>query len=315
MSLILIAACFLNAAMATPISQFDDTVLQDELNLRENVELELDETGQCIYVKSEEGTYSFNSPGTEQICGLYVIAEADKQVEFEFLSFDISCVKGGLLSAIDGWELNGQFFPSPDDHPLSVDKRYIEYCGKAKPRKSFRTSQNVGLLEFRVPTKGQGFTVTVKFHSNPKPCNAVLQEPQGTYTLRNYNRKSNCSISVIFPLSVNILATSAGVQSGWPKQTMDFETGLLSKCRKRGLRDYVEVRGGDGLDPNLMKVAIDFCGLKSIPRQQPVTIACGNTAVRLVSSGNFENSVTFSFDIPSDLSSLDLICPSFLNAL
>ncbi|KFM71964.1 hypothetical protein X975_08534, partial [Stegodyphus mimosarum] len=63
-----------------------------------------------------------------------------------------------------------------------------------------------------------------------------------------------------------------------------------------------------------MKVAVDFCGMKSMPREPPVTIACGNTAVRLVSSGDYENSITFSFDIPSDFSSLDLVCPSFLAA-
>lgn len=63
-------------------------------------------------------------------------------------------------------------------------------------------------------------------------CNAVLQNPEGTYTLRNYNRRSNCSISVIFPLSVKILATSVGVQNGWPQHTLDYETGLLSKVSK-----------------------------------------------------------------------------------
>ncbi|GFQ73980.1 corticotropin-releasing factor-binding protein [Trichonephila clavata] len=83
---------------------------------------------------------------------------------------------------------------------------------------------------------------------------------------------------------------------------------------KEGIHDYVEIRGGDGLDPNLMKVAIDYCGLKSLPSAHPISVACGNTAVRLVSSGHFENSVTFSFDIPADFSSLDLVCPSFLES-
>ncbi|XP_035226478.1 corticotropin-releasing factor-binding protein-like, partial [Stegodyphus dumicola] len=153
----------------TVLFQFDDDRLEAALSLQDAVQLELDETGQCIFVKSEEGLYSFRSPGTgEQVCGLYIIAEPDKQVEFEFQSFDISCTKGGLLSVIDGWELNGQFFPSPEDHPIPAEKRFIEFCGKSKPRKLFKTSQNVGLLEFRVPTKGQGYTVSVKFHSNPK---------------------------------------------------------------------------------------------------------------------------------------------------
>ncbi|GIY00112.1 corticotropin-releasing factor-binding protein [Caerostris extrusa] len=210
---------------------FEDPRLEEEINLLEPVQLEVDEDGQCIFVKSEEGFYSFTSPGTgDQVCGLYIIAEPDKEVEFEFQSFDISCSKGGLISVIDGWELNGQFFPSPHDHPHSPQREDSRSSAERPSlEKAFRTSQNVGLIEFRIPTKGQGFSVAVRFHPNPKPCNAVLQEPQGTYTLRNYNRKSNCSISVIFPLSVNILAVSVGVQSGWPQKTLDFETGLLSK--------------------------------------------------------------------------------------
>ena len=54
---------------------------------------------ECIFVKSEEGIYAFSSPGTgDQVCGLYIVADPDKFVEFEFQSFDISCSKGGLLS-------------------------------------------------------------------------------------------------------------------------------------------------------------------------------------------------------------------------
>lgn len=29
--------------------------------------------------------------------------------------------------------------------------------------------------------------------------------------------------------------------------------------------DYVEIKGGDGLDPDLMNDAQDFCGVDSIP--------------------------------------------------
>jgi len=31
------------------------------------------------------------------------------------------------------------------------------------------------------------------------------------------------------------------------------------------MRDYVEIRGGDGLDPHLMTIAEDFCGVDSMP--------------------------------------------------
>ena len=124
---------------------------------------------ECIFVKSEGGTYSYISPGgNTEVCGLYVISEPDQVVGFEFEYFDISCSKGGLVSVIDGWELNGQFFPGSKDHLIPKSQRYNEFCGSTKPRKPFKASQNVGLIEFRIPIKGEGFKVKVKFHSNPK---------------------------------------------------------------------------------------------------------------------------------------------------
>lgn len=37
------------------------------------------------------------------------------------------------------------------------------------------------------------------------------------------------------------------------------------QCRERGLSDYVELRGGDGLDPAAMEAAGNFCGMESMP--------------------------------------------------
>lgn len=128
-----------------------------------------------MFVKTEEGSYSYVSPNNAaSICGLYVISEPDHVVEFEFEEFDITCAKGGLLSVIDGWELNGQFFPGTEDHIVPRHERYQEFCGSVNPSKSFRMSQNVGLLEFRIPTFGEGFTVKVRFISNPKRKNLEI---------------------------------------------------------------------------------------------------------------------------------------------
>lgn len=68
---------------------------------------------ECIFVKSEEGVYSYTAPGgTTAVCGLYVIAEPDHVVEIEFENYFVSsCDLGSLVSVINGWELNGQFFP------------------------------------------------------------------------------------------------------------------------------------------------------------------------------------------------------------
>jgi hypothetical protein len=52
-----------------------------------------------------------------------------------------------------------------------------------------------------------------------------------------------------------------------------------------------------------------------IAAQDKIDIFCGNTAVRLVSSGNFDNSVTFAFDLLLDLKSPSLTCPTLLESL
>ncbi|RWS29993.1 corticotropin-releasing factor-binding protein-like protein [Leptotrombidium deliense] len=274
----------------------------------------------CIFIKTEPGVYQYVSPGgNHEVCGFYVIAEPTEFTVFEFEEFDVSCSARGLLSVIDGWELNGQFFPGTDDHSLPRKERYHEYCGTTKPWKKFRMSQNVGLIEFRIPTKGEGFRVNVKFVKNEKPCNAVLQNPVGVYTLRNYGQAVNCTISIIFPEKITVLAASVAaeqkVEQSEPSENVFVETGIVKDCKQRGLKDYVEIKGGDGLDPGLMMVAEDFCGVKSTPSKREVDVACGNTAIRLVSSGQYDNSVTIGFDLLLDFSSSSLICPALLEAL
>lgn len=123
-------------------------------------------------MKSEEGIYTYASPGgSSEVCGFYVIAEPDQFVEFEFESFDLeeSCSARGLVNVVDGWELNGQFFPGTKDHPISRSQRYHEFCDKKPtPQHIFKMSQNVGLIEFRVPRAGEGFRVRVRFTANPQ---------------------------------------------------------------------------------------------------------------------------------------------------
>ena len=46
-----------------------------------------------------------------------------------------------------------------------------------------------------------------------------------------------------------------------------------------------------------------------------VEVACGNTAVRLISSGRYDNSVTLAFDLLFDIDSPTLLCPAMLEAL
>ncbi|CAG2161805.1 unnamed protein product [Oppiella nova] len=64
-----------------------------------------------------------------------------------------------------------------------------------------------------------------------------------------------------------------------------------------------------------MAVAEDFCGIDSIPTKHKFEVACGNTAVRLVSSGRHDNSVTIAFDLLLDIDSPTLLCPAMLETI
>ncbi|XP_064472012.1 corticotropin-releasing factor-binding protein-like [Ornithodoros turicata] len=260
--------------------------------------LEAEESGECIFQKSREGEYTFVSTGSDNVCALYVSADPDYVIELQILRFDISCTKGGLLTVFDGWEHSGQFFPSPEDHPKPMDQRFAEYCGPIKPRKPFATSQNVGAILYRVPTRGNYFSVLVTFRRNPKRCNVFLN-PLSTspvYTIRNYGRRVNCSAVFIYPMNLRILATSIGTQGVGASPSSELETGLITKCEKRGMTDFAEFMGGNGLDTATMLTVGDVCGLDSTASSKAIQIPCGTTAVRLVASGRYEDSLTFGYE-------------------
>lgn len=71
-----------------------------------------------------------------------------------------------LLQVVDGWEAQGQFFPSEFDTSVVMEERYKTYCGDSLPSGTFISSQNVALIQFRIPTPGQGFAVAINFIKN-----------------------------------------------------------------------------------------------------------------------------------------------------
>nr|XP_027203262.1 corticotropin-releasing factor-binding protein-like [Dermatophagoides pteronyssinus] len=310
----------LPSSSSSSSSFMDNMMMLATQNITENI-VQLNPKD-CIFVKTEEGIYTLTSEDESNlVCGLYLMASPTQFVEIEFLQFDVSCHKNGLLSVVDGWELMGQFFPSVEDHPIPRDARYHEFCGHVKPKKIFRMSQNVGLIEYRIPNVGQGFTVRVRFVENPKPCNTIIQGVNyGIYTLRNYGRRINCTMSILFSASFRILSMNVG-QSYRRLDSMIHspknyvaETGVIKKCKKRGMNDYVEFRGGQGLDTQLMQIGDDVCGFRPFPHKKRFTVMCTNTAVRLVSSGQYDNQIEFGYEPMLDLEPpsqqpASLICP------
>ncbi|XP_061185273.1 corticotropin-releasing factor-binding protein-like [Saccostrea echinata] len=239
---------------------------------------------------STEGEFTYRSDGSPSVCGIYFISPPENLVEIEFTSFNIDC-KSGLAVVVDGWEMNQQFFPSPEDHPKSIEDRLKNLCGRS-PSKTFVSSQNVALIQHLIAIPGEGFTVRVRFLKNPQPCNVISMFKRGLYTVKNYGAKRNCSVSIIYPERVRLLSVDVGVTGHFQK--VEAEYGIKSNChRYLGTDDYVELAGGNGFEIGFMNVRERFCGLESNVGEQEVVIGCQHSSVRLVSSGQFFNSVTF----------------------
>ncbi|KAI5699061.1 hypothetical protein M8J75_015842 [Diaphorina citri] len=267
----------------------------------------------CMLVTSKEGHFFYKSKSIEPVaCGVFLLTDPDKLVEVYFDYLDVPCETGGLVSFVDGWELNGQFFPSLEDHEKPLHERFTEFCGTKRIKTVFRSSQNAALIQYRVPTRGKGFSFYVRYHKNPTPCNILLEGLSDVYTLRNYGKSVNCSLTTLYPAQVKVLSLGVGLSNSKIKRNQDVEveTGTLHKCDKRGMPDYVQLGGAEGFDLAQLSVVDSICGLDSIPSKVVETILCGVTTVRLVSSGEFDNAVTVALT-PAQVEDLDaasLVC-------
>ena len=78
-----------------------------------------------------------------------------------------------FIQFVDGWELNGQYFPGIHDHELTLEQRVSEFCNNPLfPKKSYRkrkfiSNQNAALFQYRIPVQGS-FIISVRYLHNPK---------------------------------------------------------------------------------------------------------------------------------------------------
>ncbi|XP_050542836.1 corticotropin-releasing factor-binding protein [Daktulosphaira vitifoliae] len=260
----------------------------------------------CMTVWSEEGHVYYKSTSNDPtVCGIYLMAKPDQTVHVYFDYVDIPCNTGGLIAFVDGWELNGQLFPNENDHQVPTEDRFFEICGTKKPKQIFKASQNAALIQYRIPHRGNGFSFYVSFINNPTPCNILLTGLVDVYTLRNYGKQVNCSLTTLYPAQVKILSLGVGLGHG-QKRNYELETGTIHKCENRGAPDFVQVGGGDGLGQ--LSVVDSICGTNSAPENAVETIMCDVTTVRLVSSGQFHNAVTVAVTPPEVEATPTLVC-------
>ncbi|XP_017076413.1 corticotropin-releasing factor-binding protein [Drosophila eugracilis] len=220
-----------------------------------------------------------------EVCGLYVIGEPDTIVEITMKHYDANCETGALMAFVDGWELNGEYFPGIKDHHRPLEERVYEFCNnyrqwpRVSNKKFFRSSQNAALLQYRIPVRGS-FVANVRFHKITQPCNVLVQDTAAMYKMTNFGQARNCTISALFPAVVSLASLRIGGKSVRAQPKVNYDCQLPS--------DRLEIGGSSGLDPIGMEQASAVCGASSDlgPEQ---AMFCGVSTVRLVSSGRFQN--------------------------
>lgn len=250
---------------------------------------------ECMTVVSlqagQQETWIHRSNGEPDTCGVYIVSDPETRVEIEVQDMNLDC-KDSLIMLFDGWELNGNVIPSDADHQLPMRLRESTLCGQTPPynKRILVTSQNAGLVSFRVPVAGQGFKVNIRAVSNPDVCNILMSEIEGFFTLSNEGRARNCSLTtLLFPASFALLSLDVGHPGGRNKRSQI--SPVETQCFEHGHNDYIELGGAMDLDSNLL-TSETICGHKNVPVKSGLTVLCGSSTVRLVSSGKFHNSVT-----------------------
>ncbi|XP_007903572.1 corticotropin-releasing factor-binding protein [Callorhinchus milii] len=239
----------------------------------------------CIDMLSLDGQFTFTADRPQLNCATFFISSPDEIITIEYNYVNIDCQGGDFLKVFDGWILRGEKFPSTIDHLLPLAERYIDFCDGSGTKTVFRSSQNVAMLFFRIHMPGNGFSLTVTKLINPFPCNVISQTPDGRFTMVIPHQKRNCSFSIIYPVEIKLSDLSLGHFNN-----LHLKIPITS-CS--GATDFIELLGGNKLDPSRMYPVADICYSFSGPAQMKV--GCDNTVVRMVSSGKYINRLTFEY--------------------
>ncbi|XP_077379007.1 corticotropin-releasing factor-binding protein [Festucalex cinctus] len=242
----------------------------------------------CLDMLATEGHFTFVASSPQQLaCAAFIIGEPSEVIGLELSDVNIDCDAGDFIKIFDGWVLKGEKFPSNQDHPLPLHQRYTDICSSTPPGHASRSSQNVAMVFFRIHAPDSGFTLIVKKLRNPFPCNIMSQSPEGSFTMVMPHQHRNCSFSIIYPVEIQLTQLSLGQA----KSNQLRPKATLSGCS--GSADYVELLGGNGVDTSRMFPVADLCFPLSGLAQ--MKIGCDNSVVRLVSSGNYINRVSFRY--------------------
>ncbi|AWP07370.1 putative corticotropin-releasing factor-binding protein-like [Scophthalmus maximus] len=242
----------------------------------------------CLDMLATDGYFTFVATQPQPACAAFVIAEPSEVISLELFDVSIDCGAGDFIKMFDGWVLKGEKFPSSQDHQLPVHERYTDYCSSPATGAASRSSQNVAMIFFRIHSHDSGFTLAVKKLHNPFPCNIMSQSPEGSFTMVMPHQRRNCSFSIIYPVEMRLTELSLGQARS---NELSPQRQVWSACAGSG--DYVELLGGNGVDTSKMFPVADLCF--SLAGLAQMKIGCDNSVLRLVSSGNYINRVSFQY--------------------
>ncbi|XP_040052606.1 corticotropin-releasing factor-binding protein [Gasterosteus aculeatus] len=242
----------------------------------------------CLDMLATDGYFTFVASQPQLACAAFIIAGPSEVISLELSDVNIDCSAGDFVKMFDGWVLKGEKFPSRQDHQLPLHQRYTDYCSSAAPGATSRSSQNVAMVFFRIHSPDSGFTLAVRKIHNPFPCNIMSQSPEGSFTMVMPHQHRNCSFSIIYPVEIRMTDLSLGQAKS---NELSPQRQAWAGCSGSG--DYVELLGGNGVDTSMMVPMADLCF--SLTGLAQMKIGCDNSVVRLVSSGNYVNRVSFQY--------------------
>ncbi|BFZ26117.1 hypothetical protein BsWGS_29156 [Bradybaena similaris] len=253
-------------------------------------------------LRSRPGLYTYVSHGGKDLCSLYLAAPLDRVLELEFTILDVDCNSGADVGVFDGWELDDQIFPSSKDHTDPLPSRYVSLCHRSSPATNSRylSKQNIAQVQFIVPTVGQGFRIKVNFKVNYQPCNMMLlSNHYQKITLRNYGLQRNCTVLSLYPQAVQILYMNIGETNRdglFLPLRPEHSSGIKTLCRNHvGGEDILELYEGTGVASESWKLVIGICGVRQTVEPTLIKLRCQSSAVRLQSSGEYFNVITFAY--------------------
>ncbi|XP_022088555.1 corticotropin-releasing factor-binding protein-like [Acanthaster planci] len=271
---------------------------------------------ECPYdVISQPGEY-FVQSSERKMCTWLFLTRPSAVVELEIIEHDYPCAEDSFVEFFDGVALQMGVFPTETGHDLPLQERVNLVCSTGS--RVLLSSQNVAMLTYQAPPTGGSFRLLFKHKTLQAPCNIFGTESSGAFTLGNFGKEKNCSFVAIYPGYINVLHMAVGRETNEARlkcksisDTVQFAEGNSLEFGKMNVEQRMCGRTGgkapatpDVADPSpedpLHGRAGTAASLVYQNRAQctsgiTIPLMCQMSVVRLVSSGQYDNKITFTF--------------------